>query len=196
MNRRQFFNQCAVHGDSRPDLQHSALIKNFLLPLFKLKKNQSVLDVGTGTGTLLPYLRAMTGKRASIVGLDFSPGMLERAREQYARPFTFVCAPAHDMPFSTASFDAVVSLDVFPHFQDKLAALNECRRVLKDGGKLIIAHTGSRGRINARLQKIGGPLASDTIPSDDVMMNLLLKAGFSKVKIRAKKNIHYSEAFK
>jgi ubiquinone/menaquinone biosynthesis C-methylase UbiE len=196
MNRRQFFDQRAAQWDDRPDPRFHDLLKNDILPLFKLKKGQSVLDVGCGTGTLLPCLRAMTGKKASITGLDFSARMLEKAREKFGTAFTFVRASAEDMPFPTAAFDAVVSLNVFPHFPDKLKALKESLRVLKDGGKLIIAHTGSLREINAHHKKIGGPVAADLMPQDDVMMNLLAKAGFVKSKIFAGKKIHYMQAYK
>lgn len=196
MNRRQFFDQRAAHWDGHCDTQFHALVKSAIIPLFKLKKDQTILDVGCGTGTLLPYLRAMAGRKAAITGLDFSARMLDNARAAFGKAFTFVQASAHDMPFPTATFDAVVSLNVFPHFPDKLKALKESCRVLKDGGKLIVAHTGSLAEINRHHKKIGGPVEGDLMPQDDVMLNLLAKAGFVKAKILAGRAIHYIQAFK
>ncbi|MGA2090581.1 MAG: class I SAM-dependent methyltransferase [Endomicrobiales bacterium] len=196
MNRRQFFDQCAEQWDDCADTHAHDRSMEVIVPFFKIKKNQSVLDVGTGTGTLLPYLREMTGKRASITGLDFSPRMLEKAREKYGSRFSYVRASADDMPFPTATFDVVVSLNVFPHFSHKLQALKESWRVLKDGGKLIIAHTGSIRHIHAHHKKIGGPVAGDIMPTGEVMRTMLVKAGFVKSKLLAGKTFHFIEAFK
>lgn len=196
MNRRQFFDQRAARWDGRPDTRFNTLLAARILPLFNLKINRPVLDVGCGAGALLPHLRALAGPRASITGVDFSAGMLQRARAIYGTSFRLVRAAAHDMPFPTATFHAVVSLNAFSHFPDKPAALAEMRRVLADGGKLIIAHTDSRRAVNARHRKIGGPIATDTIPEDDMLLDMLRKAGYIRAKILDGKDIHFVEAFK
>lgn len=196
MNRRQFFDQRAARWDGRPDRRFDTLLAARVLPLFNLKKNRPVLDVGCGTGVLLPHLRALAGPRSSITGVDFSGGMLRRAREIHGSSFRFVRATAHDMPFQTAAFHTVVSLNAFSHFPDKPAALTEMRRVLADGGKLIIAHTDSRRAVNARHKKIGGPIAGDSIPPDDALRAILRKAGFVRVKLLDAADIHVVEAFK
>jgi SAM-dependent methyltransferase len=196
MNRRQYFDQRAALGNHHYDPRIAALVNDRIVPLFKLKPGRPVLNIGCGTGTLLPLLRSRAGGKASITGLDFSARMLERARETADPSVTFVRANAQDMPFPTCTFDAVVSLDAFSHFPDKLAALTESRRVLTDGGKMIIAHTGGLREVNARNRRSGGPVAGDVLPPDEVMMNLLTKARFVKMKILSGKEFHYIEAFK
>lgn len=194
MNRRQFFDQHAARYDGCPDERFAAFIASRVLPLITLKKNHPVLDIGCGTGTLLPRLRALAGPRSSVTGVDFSARMLDRARAAHGTSFRLVRASAHDLPFPTAAFNTVVSVNAFSHFPDKPAALAEMRRVLADGGHLNIAHTGSRRAVNARHRRIGPPVANDTIPDDAALLAMLHKAGFARATILDGKDIHFIHA--
>jgi len=56
------------------------LARKFLIEKFPVERDRSVLDLCTGTGTLLPYLQAKVGDGGQVVGVDFSPGMLKMAQ--------------------------------------------------------------------------------------------------------------------
>ncbi len=96
----------------------------------------SALDVGCGNGSLLAYL---SPRLRSGVGVDASAGMLERARARCAGlpnlSFSQVDGPT--LPFADRSFDVVVSLLSF-RYLDWDPLMNELRRVLAPGGKLLI----------------------------------------------------------
>ena len=100
--------------------------------------DQAVLDLGTGTGALALAF-AERGNR--VVGLDPAPEMLEQAKRRaeargLALQFQQRGAEATDMP--DAAFDAVSAATCW-HWFDRPRAAEECARVLKPGGQLLIA---------------------------------------------------------
>jgi len=96
------------------------------------------LDVGTGTGDLALELRCQ-GARL-VVGLDFSPQMLAKARRKAQirglGGLAWVLGDALHLPFPDATFDCVVSAFVLRNLVDLPAGLAEMARVLRPGGRL------------------------------------------------------------
>jgi manganese/iron transport system permease protein len=190
MNRRQFFDMHAARWDAMVPQDMSARIERDLVPRFGLARAGRVLDVGSGTGILLPLLRTAVGDEGKVVALDYSAPMLKKAEEKYGNRFTYVCADAGNIPFPNGYFDAVLCFSVFPHFPRKGPVLKEFRRVLRDGGRLIIAHADSRETINAFHRKAGGPVRRDLLPDTGKMRSLLKSAGFQKVVINDEKDAY------
>ena len=96
-----------------------------------------VLEVGAGTGKNLPYYP----ERAFVVASDLSPGMLARAVEKArgrSRTVRFVVTDAEDLAFRDGSFDTVLATCVFCTVPDPVRGLREARRVLKDGGEVVL----------------------------------------------------------
>jgi arsenite methyltransferase len=83
------------------------------------------------------------GAGGKVVGLDVTPAMVERARGHLAQlglaNVTFQVEEAEALPFPDATFDAVISNGVFNLTLDKEKALQETHRVVKPGGRLLIA---------------------------------------------------------
>ena len=99
-----------------------------------------VLDVATGTGDLAILLKRLCPE-AEVVGLDFAPRMLGRARKKAARAgvrIEFVEGDALAMPFPDGSFDALTVAFGFRNFADYEAGLREFYRVLAPGGRAVI----------------------------------------------------------
>ena len=99
--------------------------------------NGRLLEVPVGTGVLtLPRWREFDG--AEIFCVDLSDKMLETARRRAAklnlRGVKFFQADVANLPFADNFFDAVLSIDGFHVFPDKVAAFAETRRVLRSGG--------------------------------------------------------------
>jgi len=94
----------------------------------------SVLEVGCGSGMGLPYLQAHA---RLVVGGDYTMALLEEARRQLPDA-PLVQMDAQHLPFRDSSFDAVLLLEMIYYVADQEAALAECRRVLKPGGKVMV----------------------------------------------------------
>ncbi len=101
------------------------------------KARGKVLEVGVGTGKNLPYYR----EGCEVTGIDFSPGMLAKAREKVRQtkvPVTLLEMDAQHMTFPDDSFDTVLATCVFCSVPDPVQGLREVKRVCKPGGKIIL----------------------------------------------------------
>ena len=181
MNRRQFFDRAAVEWDASEVEETHARLREIVAGL-GIEPGSTVLDVGTGTGVLVPLLLEATDGKGQIVALDFSGEMLRRAQAK-GHPVAYVQGDAQRLPFPAYTFDWVICNAVFPHFPDKQRALGEISRVLRKGGRLVICHTASRQAINKFHHSAGGIVAHDTIPDEKVMRQLLREAGLGEVRV-------------
>jgi ubiquinone/menaquinone biosynthesis C-methylase UbiE len=115
-----------------------------------------ILDAGTGTGRFAIPLAQVPGNE--LVALDFSAEMLELNRQLSASlpgAIAYVRGDVEHLPFSSANFDAVVSVTVVRHFPQWQAILREYVRVLKPGGALVFEmcsgdHIAAANRISPR----------------------------------------------
>lgn len=178
---REYFNQKAAIWDEliaeKDGAKLSALADRLGIP-----SGASVLDVGTGTGVFVPYLlERINGGR--LVCLDIAEEMLKRAQAKgFPKNVEHLHADVTDLPLADAVFDAVVCYSSFPHFQDKVRALGEMKRVLKNGGKLFICHSSSRETINKIHRQIP-VVANDILPDGIGMYSLLRAAGFGDIEV-------------
>jgi ubiquinone/menaquinone biosynthesis C-methylase UbiE len=114
-----------------------------------------VLDIGCGTGLLAERLVEVPGIR-TVVGCDFSAGMLAHAAERLPPAAArLVRGDATRLPFAASSFDAAVSTEAFHWFPDQDAALHELGRVLRPGGRLLLALVSPHFEIVADAVAIG-----------------------------------------
>ena len=119
-----------------------------------------ILEVGVGTGISLPSYSPSN----RIVGIDISQEMLHKARERVSTlSLTNVedleVMDAEHLSFPDGSFDAVVASHVISTVPHPPAALNECARMLRPGGELIVinrvgAEAGPRRTVEHILQPI------------------------------------------
>src|SRR3990167_7181795 len=100
-----------------------------------LNKNTSVLDLGGGTGRiaglLIDYVREVTV-------LDSSSGMIEQCKRKNKKGVHCLVGDATSLPFAPESFDLVIMVDAFHHFQDKEKVMIEVRQVLRPQGKVLL----------------------------------------------------------
>jgi SAM-dependent methyltransferase len=92
-----------------------------------------VLDLGCGDG----LFAAVACEEAPAVGLDPSPAALREAQARYAHE-TLSCGSATELPFRAGSFQTVLCNSVIEHIPAQDAALRECHRVLRPGGRLLL----------------------------------------------------------
>jgi ubiquinone/menaquinone biosynthesis C-methylase UbiE len=102
-----------------------------------------VLDVGCGTGRLLRAVH-VRWPAAALLGVDPAPRMVMEARRLLPSA-TFFVAPAEQLPVPDASVDLVLSTVSFHHWSDQRAGIREIARVLRPGGRMLLAdHTAPR----------------------------------------------------
>lgn len=102
------------------------------------RPSERVLDVATGTGDLA-FAIHKAGVR-EVVGLDFSPRMIEAAEKKARRQadgVTFLVGDGMRLPFADGSFDACTISFGLRNMEDYTAAVREMARVLRPGGKLV-----------------------------------------------------------
>jgi ubiquinone/menaquinone biosynthesis C-methylase UbiE len=100
-----------------------------------------VVDVGCGTGNLLPFLTASGARTETYAGIDLSPEMLRVARGKGSGAKAragFVAADVGRLPLRNASFDTAVCASSLHYWDDAPAALGEIRRVLRPAGRLLL----------------------------------------------------------
>jgi SAM-dependent methyltransferase len=109
------------------------LLENILAGLGKPLDQSTVLDVGCGTGYALGRLQQLG---AEVAGVEISEIPIQIAQSRGIK--RIFGAHSESMPFADEQFDMAISLDVFEHIEDDLAAMQEVKRVLTRDGHLVV----------------------------------------------------------
>ena len=177
MQLQEYFDQLAPTWDKELTRERLNCLGNIIKEL-GIKPGYYVLDIGSGTGVLLPFLIAELGDEGKIVALDFSAEMLGQAKAKNFQPIVgFAQADVLAIPLADNSVDLAICNSAFPHFNDKVKALKEIARVLRNNGRLVICHTMSREILNRLHQSIGGAVAHHLLPHEFQLKGLIKQAG-------------------
>jgi ubiquinone/menaquinone biosynthesis C-methylase UbiE len=180
MQLQEYFDQLAPTWDKELTPERLQCLGN-IVKESDIKPGDCVLDIGSGTGVLLPFLITAVGDEGRIMAFDFSAEMLIQAQTKNFPPTVgLVQADVVAIPLPDNSADLAICNSAFPHFGDKVKALAEIARVIKNGGRLVICHTMSRKMINQLHQSIGGIVARALLP-DEFQLRVLIKQARLKV---------------
>lgn len=167
-----------------------------LLPEFEVCCGETVLDVGTGPGILIPYLMRLVGPEGRVLAFDLAWAMTVEAFKKCAAPrASVVRADVHALPCRSGAFDRVVCFAAFPHFHDAPRALGEMARALKPGGCLVIAHLLSRDEL-ARHHAGHEAVRRDALPEEAAMARLIAGAGLRLAHLQDVPGRYLLKAFK
>lgn len=189
ISQREFFNSMAEKWDTV--CQHDVNKIEYILDLLNIKNGTKILDIGTGTGILIPFLSERVGEEGKIIAIDVSEKMLEVAQRKYSyRNTTFVCGDVLEADLPKEFFDFVICYSVFPHFDDKQMAISVISKCLKKGGKLVICHSQSREAINNLHRNASEAVAEDNLPDIST-----IKTFFLQVELNTTVEIDNNELF-
>jgi ubiquinone/menaquinone biosynthesis C-methylase UbiE len=183
--RQEFFNQAADNWNKQFQTRDLIAFLRQLVPKFGLETGQNVLDVGAGTGVIVPFLLEAVGPNGRVVAVDFAEKMAEKCRAKYGNLTNFAVSvqQVEKLDFPSENFGAAVCFGVFPHLTDKEEALRQINRVLKPKGKLIIAHSLSSEEIEAHHHRFDSIIAHDVLPDRASMKRKLRNMGFTQIHI-------------
>lgn len=185
MNAKDYFDNAAETWDEKfltPKL--SSFLEKFV-PQFGITSGQQILDVGTGTGVLVPYLSKAVGPEGKVIALDFSEKMVNQCKTKYSHLKNVIVKLGNiEVVFSPQRFDAVICFGVFPHLANKQKALQNIHRMLNAEGKLVIAHALSREELKIHHKKESAKMAHATLPEEADMKKSLEKTGFINISIK------------
>jgi ubiquinone/menaquinone biosynthesis C-methylase UbiE len=177
MQLQEYFDQLAPTWDKELTLERLQRLGNIVKEL-GIKPGYHVLDIGSGTGVLLPFLIAELGDEGKIVAMDFAAEMLVQAQAKNFPPIVGLAqADVIAIPLADSSVNLAICNSAFPHFGDKVKVLKEITRVLKNNGRLVICHTMNRETLNRLHQSIGGAVAKDFLPDESEVRRLIKQAG-------------------
>lgn len=183
MELQAYFNAKAEHWDKLLTEEVMSRLKEFVQRL-GIKRGAKVLDVGTGTGVLIPFLAEAAGPSGKVTAMDFAVEMLAVARQKYPWPqVQFLEAGVTAIPLPAESFDEVICNSAFPHFNDQPQSAREMYRVVKTDGRVAVFHPHSRDYINELHKSLGGAVGNDLLPDDEIMRAIFTAAGFKDITI-------------
>lgn len=162
----------------------------------KIKEGDTVIDLGSGAGNDCFVARAETGADGRVIGIDFTPAMIEKARANAAKlgfsNVEFRQGDIEHIPVAGNKADVVVSNCVLNLVPDKDAVFKEIFRVLKPGGHFSISDIVLVGDLPEALQKDAEMYAgcvSGAIQKEDYL-SLITSNGFKEVVLQKEKAIH------
>lgn len=182
LNNREYFNSVAYTWDET--VKHDKNKIESILKIVGIGKDDSVLDVGTGTGVLVPFLHTLVGGKGKITAIDVSENMISVAKSKFHMDnVEFIVGDVLHAGFDADSFDCIVCYSMFPHFDDKKAAVIKLSSYLRSGGKLAVAHSQSRDAINGLHRDLTGDVSKDRLPSADKIAQYFKEAGITVVSV-------------
>ena len=159
-----YFNGMAEHWDEKKAPDN---ILEDLVSKFNPAAEDTILDVGTGTGILIPFIRKITGDKTRVCALDISIEMLKRAKMKCHNSLTTAAlGDAAVLPFRSEIFTKTICFAVIPHLKDKNEGLKELTRVTKTGGRIFIAHLMGTDKLNTFHSSLNGVVKHDVLPSN------------------------------
>ena len=156
------------------------------LDVASLRPGERVLDVCCGTGSLAIVAKRRVGASGSVHGIDASEEMIARARAKAAergREMAFAIAPAQSLPFPEATFDVVFCSLALHHLPDDARgkAVEEMRRVVKPGGRVLIVEFSKGRGLSALLHPVALIHRRKTRQILDEAVGLMRVAGLGRI---------------
>jgi len=140
----------------------------------RIEEGETVLDVGAGTGILVPLIRRY--RTGAVYACDLSEKMLRQLQRNHPGVKTLL-ADVRDLRLPDASIDVTLVNACYPNIADKTGAFANLARMTAPAGRLVISHPMGRRFID--LLKRSSPFPLDDFPEKDEAADLFEPLGFS-----------------
>ena len=198
MAKKGYFNSMAPQWDEKVgnNDERKNLLKEILKSKTAIKEGNRVLDIGCGTGVLIPLISEITGDGGSITAVDPCEDMLQFAesKNSHIPGVKYICSAIEEMDGSESRFDAVTAFAVFPHIEDKRTALLKIKEMLIGDGKLYIFHLAKTERLNSFHSALDAPVKHDHMPEREEMEKLFAETGFSMTEYIDRDDLNFIKA--
>lgn len=161
----------------------------------QIKEGDTVIDLGSGAGNDCFVARAIAGESGKVIGLDMTPIMVEKARENADKlgfnNVEFRLGDIENIPIASNVADVVVSNCVLNLVPNKAQAFIEMYRVLKPGGHFSVSDVVLKGDLPDAIRDEGEMYAgcvSGAIEKDEYM-NLIVNSGFQNISVQKEKEV-------
>ena len=165
----------------------------------QIKKGDTVVDLGNGAGNDCFVARAETGENGKVVGIDFTPEMIEKARQNVKKlgfaNVEFVQGDIDNMPLESDFADVIVSNCVLNLVPNKEAVFKEIYRVLKPNGHFSISDIVLTGTLPDKLRQVAAMYAGCVSGAieEDIYLKHIQETGFKNITIQKEKDIVISD---
>lgn len=160
-----------------------------------IKPGDTVLDLGSGAGNDVFVARAIAGDSGKVIGVDFTPEMIEKANRNRDKlkynNVEFRLGDIESMPVEDNTIDVVISNCVLNLVPDKVKAFGEIKRVLKPGGHFCISDVVFEGVLPEgfkRSAELYAGCVAGALQSDEYL-KVIEDAGFSNITVAKTKKI-------
>ena len=161
----------------------------------KIKKGDTVIDLGSGAGNDCFISRAETGETGKVIGIDFTEAMIDKARNNAEKlgfnNVEFRQGDIEKMPVTANIADVIVSNCVLNLVPNKQAVFTDIYRVLKPGGHFSISDIVLTGELPEKIKNAAEMYAgcvASAIDKDEYL-NYISKVGFANMQIQKDKPI-------
>ncbi len=161
----------------------------------KIKKGDTVVDLGSGAGNDCFIARAFTGDEGQVIGIDMTEAMIDKAKINVAKlnfkNVEFRLGDIEDIPLSSKRADVVVSNCVMNLVPDKEKAFSEVFRILKPKGHFSISDVVLKGDLPEGIKKealLYAGCVSGAIKKSDYL-GILAEQGFVNITVQKEKEI-------
>ena len=157
----------------------------------EIAKGDVILDVGSGTGVLIPFIKKYGPER--VYACDLSQVMLKQLRKQYSHVETIV-SDVRDLTLPDDSIDVVFINACYANIVDKAGAFSNIGRIMKAGGRVVISHPLGKSFVASLKESATIPL--DDFPEKSEAKVLLKPYGFQIEKFVDKPKLYILVASK
>ena len=159
----------------------------------RLRPGERVLDLGTGTGVLLPLI--LKKNPGTVLACDLSPQMLHSARGRFGNQVTFYQRDIVDMVGQVEAVDVAFFNACFANFYDQAQAIRAVYALLKSGGRLLITHPMGRAFVWSKSQEHPSVVPHE-LPREKSLQAMLEDVGFELERYTEQPDLYIAVAIK